>query len=68
MQITPEVTFRQMAPSPAVEARIQEHLTRLDRFHNRIMSCRVVVEAPHRQHRKGNLYTRISQVTASPDA
>ena len=63
MQITPEVTFRQMAPSSAVEARIQEHLTRLDRFHNRIMSCRVVVEAPHRQHRKGNLYNVSVDIT-----
>ena len=50
------VTFRDMGPSPAIEAAIRERAQRLDRFHPHIMVCRVVVEAPHRHRRKGKLY------------
>jgi ribosomal subunit interface protein len=41
-----------MDPSAAVEARIREHMDRLERFHNRITGCHVIVEAPagHRRH------------------
>lgn len=45
-----------MAPSEPIEAAIREKAKRLDRFYDRIMGCRVVVEAPHRSHRKGKVY------------
>jgi ribosomal subunit interface protein len=45
-----------MTPSDAVRARIEELAARLDRFHQRIMSCRVVVSAPNRSQRSGKLY------------
>lgn len=45
-----------MDPSPAVEARIAENAEKLDHFYDHIMSCRVIVEAPHHHHHKGNLY------------
>ena len=51
-----QITFRHMDPSPAVEASIREHAARLDRFADRIMACRVVVEAPHKHRWKGRLY------------
>ncbi len=51
-----QISFREMGPSPAVEAAIRERAERLDRFHPRVMSCRVVVEAPHRHQQKGKLY------------
>jgi ribosome-associated translation inhibitor RaiA len=50
------IAFRHMEPSPAVEADVLKHAEALARFHDRIMSCRVIVEAPHRHHRKGGLY------------
>jgi cold shock CspA family protein/ribosome-associated translation inhibitor RaiA len=50
------ITFRNMDPSDAVDAAIRERAERLDRFYPRIMSCRIVVEAPHRHQRKGKLY------------
>lgn len=56
MQLPLQITFRNMEPSPAVEAAVRERAERLDRFHPRIMGCRVVVEAPHRHQRKGKLY------------
>ncbi len=56
MQLPLQISFRNMEPSDAVEAAIRERAERLDRFHPRIMGCRVVVEAPHRHHHKGKLY------------
>jgi cold shock CspA family protein/ribosome-associated translation inhibitor RaiA len=51
-----QITFREMGPSPAIEAAIRERAERLDRFHPHITSCRVVVEAPHHHQHKGGLY------------
>ena len=51
-----QVTFRKMPPSPYVRERIKERADKLQRFHDRIIGCRVVVEAPHRHHHKGKLY------------
>ncbi len=56
MQIPLQISFRNMDPSPAVEARIREKAAKLERFHDRIVGCTVVVEAPHRHHHKGKLY------------
>lgn len=56
MEITPQIRFRGMDPSPAVEAALRERIDRLERFHERITSCNVVVEAPHRHGRKGKIY------------
>jgi len=50
------ITFRNMEPSPTLEAKIREKASKLERFHGRITDCRVVVEAPHRHHQKGHLY------------
>jgi len=57
MQFPLEISFRNMDPSPAVEARIREKAAKLERFHDRIVGCSVVVEAPHRHHHKGKLYS-----------
>ncbi len=56
MEIPVQVTFRNMDPSPAVEARIRERVDRLGRFGNRLLGFRVVVEAPHRHHHQGKLF------------
>jgi ribosomal subunit interface protein len=56
MKLPLQITFREMPPSPAIEAKIREKAARLDRFAQHVMSCRVVVEAPHRRHHQGKLY------------
>jgi ribosomal subunit interface protein len=56
MQIPLQISFRNMDPSPTIEARIREKAAKLERFHDRIIGCTVVVEAPHRHHHKGKLY------------
>ncbi|HEY5759670.1 MAG TPA: HPF/RaiA family ribosome-associated protein [Steroidobacter sp.] len=52
MQTPLRITFRHMEASAAVEARIREHVDRLERFHNRITGCHVIIDAPaaHRRH------------------
>src|SRR3990172_308921 len=56
MKIPLKITFRNMPPSKAVEATIREKAAKLESFYDRIMSCRVMVEAPHRHHHKGKAY------------
>jgi ribosomal subunit interface protein len=46
-----------MDPSPAVEERIRKKAAKFERFHDRIVGCTVVVEAPHRHQHKGKLYS-----------
>jgi ribosomal subunit interface protein len=56
MQMPLEITFRNVPPSPALEADIREKAAKLEAFYARITSARVVVETPHRQHRQGKLF------------
>ncbi|MGZ5007578.1 MAG: HPF/RaiA family ribosome-associated protein [Methylobacter sp.] len=56
MQIPLQITFRGIPHSDAVEAKIREKASKLDRFHSHIMSCRVAVEAEHHRHHQGNQY------------
>ena len=53
MELPLQVTLRDISPSTAVEDYIHERAAKLDAFYEKIMSCRVVVEAPVRHHRKG---------------
>ena len=53
MELPLQVTLRDVSPSEAVEGYIRERAAKLDAFYDRIMGCRVVVEAPVRHHRKG---------------
>ena len=56
MQIPLEVTFRNVDHSEAVEARVRHLAAKLERYCDRITSCRVVVEQLHRHHQHGNHY------------
>ncbi|MHC5010164.1 MAG: cold shock domain-containing protein [Planctomycetota bacterium] len=56
MQIPLEVVFHGVARSAAAEHLITRHADKLERFYDRITSCRVVVTAPHRRRRTGVRY------------
>ncbi|MBI4195422.1 MAG: HPF/RaiA family ribosome-associated protein [Betaproteobacteria bacterium] len=56
MQVPLQVTFRGLVHSEAVEAKIRERAAKLENYYDRIMGCRVTVEAEHRHHRRGNHY------------
>jgi ribosomal subunit interface protein len=57
MQVPLEIEFHNVDPSPAVEAAIRERAAKLEQFADQIIRCRVTVEAPHKHHQQGNLYT-----------
>ena len=56
MKLPLEITFRNVARTPEIEERIRAKAAKLDRFYDRITGCRVVVEAPHQHHNKGNVF------------
>ncbi|HEY7167092.1 MAG TPA: HPF/RaiA family ribosome-associated protein [Candidatus Binatia bacterium] len=51
-----QITFRNMPPSEMIERKIRRKVGKLEQFYRHIVGCRVVVEAPHRHHRKGKSF------------
>jgi ribosome-associated translation inhibitor RaiA len=58
-----QITFRHMETSPAVETRVRELADHLGVFSDRIQSCRVVVDSPHRHHHQGKVFAVKLQLT-----
>ena len=56
MTVPIELSFHNMDHSSAVAAKVNEKAAKLNDRFDRMTHCRVVVEAPHRHHRKGKLY------------
>jgi ribosomal subunit interface protein len=67
VQLPVQISFRDMEPSPAIEATIREKVARLDKFAGRITSCRVVVEHAGKHHVHGNQYNVRIDVTLPGD-
>jgi ribosome-associated translation inhibitor RaiA len=65
MQIT--TTFRDMTPSPALEAAAQRWFARLQRVAPRMVACDVTVEQPHRHQQHGSAF-QINVVLVIPGA
>jgi ribosome-associated translation inhibitor RaiA len=51
-----QITFRHIENSPALETRVRELAHHLAVFSDRIQSCRVVVDSPHRHHHQGKVF------------
>ena len=56
MQVNPIVTFHGIQRSASLEAEIAERLSKLERYHHNITSCRVLVERVQRHHETGNRF------------
>ena len=56
MQRPVEITFHNVDHSDAIEADIRRRVAKLERYYQRISGCRVAIEVPHNQHRKGNTF------------
>jgi|HigsolmetaGSP11D_1036233.scaffolds.fasta_scaffold00372_9 Cold shock proteins len=54
MQVPPEISFNGLDKSEYNEDYIRERIRRLERMHDAIIACRVVVERPHRNRHTGN--------------
>jgi cold shock CspA family protein len=51
-----QITFRNMKPSKEIEELVRAGAAKLDALYAQLMGCRVMVEIPHRHHKKGSLY------------
>lgn len=59
MRIPLEVGFHKVETTPELEQTIEERADRLSRYYRGIISCRVVVEAPHRSPNEDALGYRV---------
>lgn len=69
MQVPLDIAFEHMEPSEFVEERIREHVAKLERYCDRMTSCRVVLDQPdHNKHKGNHFAVRIHiQVPNQPD-
>lgn len=66
MQKKLQIVFRGIDQSDAIESAIHKKVEKLERQHDRIIGCRVVLDAPHKHHNKGKLF-QVTVNTATPD-
>lgn len=52
-----EIRFHNVDRSEALVTEISRRAAKLDALGERIVSCRVTVDSPHKHHRQGNLYS-----------
>lgn len=56
MDHPPEIAFHGLEPGADIEARLHNRIERLERLAGRLVSCRVVIDAPHKSQRTGGAY------------
>jgi ribosome-associated translation inhibitor RaiA/cold shock CspA family protein len=56
MTIYTEITFRDMEPSPRIEALIARRVRKIEQIFSHISACRVIVEAPHKHKMRGTVF------------
>lgn len=57
MELPVQVTFRDIDVSEAMREVCGKEVDKLERFHDRLTSCRIVIATPHRHHNKGALFS-----------
>ena len=57
MQVPLQIAFEHIGHSDALEATVRKEAQRLERFHDRITSARVVISRPQHRHHKGDAYS-----------
>jgi cold shock CspA family protein/ribosome-associated translation inhibitor RaiA len=56
METPLEITFHNVPTSDAIKDEIRKRVGKLEKIYGRFKGCRVALEAPHQQHRTGNVY------------
>jgi len=51
-----QISFHNLPHSREAENAVKEYVERLEGIYDRIVSCRVVLDQPHRHHKEGNLF------------
>jgi len=57
MRIPFQITYHNMEPSAAVESAVREKVEKLGKYSDKITQCQVIIDAPHKHHHKGKLYS-----------
>ena len=57
MQIEPQVSCHGVPATAEVDALCRKEIGKLERYHGRITSCRVVIGKPHHRHHEGDLFS-----------
>lgn len=57
MAVSLQLTYHGMDPSAAVEKAVREKVNKLEQFSDQITACHVTVDAPHKHHHKGKIYS-----------
>lgn len=63
MNLPLQITLRDIPPSPALEAAIEEKSKKLERFHQYITACRVTVAIAGKHKHKGNEFRVTLDIT-----
>ncbi len=63
MKLPLQITARNIELTEAIEQAVRDRARKLERFYDRIVSCRVVVDAPHRHQKKGVMYNACIDIT-----
>lgn len=56
MNTSLQISFHNLPHSRVIERAIHEAVSRLEGIHDRITSCCVIIDQPHRHHKEGNPY------------
>ncbi len=56
MKIPLQITGHNLVLTETIKSEIRQKAEKLDKFYDRIIRCRVVVESPHHRHHTGRLY------------
>jgi len=66
MQMSVQIAFRHLEPSPAVEERARHLAHELEHFSSSILRCRVTVDCPHKHQTHGRRFEVHVEITV-PD-
>ena len=56
MEVPLSITFRNVDRSEWIQDDVRGYVDKLDELFDGIISCKVVIEAPHKHHKHGNLF------------
>lgn len=66
MQVPPEITYRNVAKSEAIDNLIREKIQKIEKLCEQVMSCRVAVEKKHEHQKTGNPYRVRIEISVPP--
>jgi cold shock CspA family protein len=56
MILEPQITYRNVRPTPFMERAVRRELAKLDRYARHLTGCHVMIEIPHHHHKGPNPY------------